>query len=162
MEEKEAKRVSLELMKFVQDAYLGTVDSDGFPQMRVMGNLRNKEQCRIAEELFTRHDEDFLIYMLTGHSSGKMQQIRANSKVSVYFCNSAQFHTLLLVGNVEEIDDHNLKKRIWQDEWKIHWPGGPEDPEFIMLKLLPDIMLKLLPEWAKGWHKEGPFEFKLK
>ena len=49
MEEKEAKRVSLELMKVVQDAYLSTVDSDGFPQTRVMGNLRNKEQCRIAE-----------------------------------------------------------------------------------------------------------------
>jgi general stress protein 26 len=154
MEEKEAKRVSLELMEVVQDAYLSTVDDDGFPQTRVMGNLRNKEQCRIAEELFAGHNKDFLIYMLTGDSSDKMQQIRANPKVSVYFCNSAEFHTLLLVGNAEEIDDLDLKKRIWQDEWKIHWPGGPEDREL--------IMLKLLPEWAKGLHKEGPFEFKLK
>ncbi|MHC4463511.1 MAG: pyridoxamine 5'-phosphate oxidase family protein [Planctomycetota bacterium] len=154
MEEKEAKRVSLELTEVVQEAYLSTVDGDGFPQTRVMGNLRNKEQCQIAEELFAGHDEDFLIYMLTGHSSDKMQQIRANSKVSVYFCNSAEFHTLLLAGDVEEIDDPELKKQIWQDEWKIHWPGGPEDPEF--------ILLKLLPEWAKGWYKEGAFEFKLK
>ena len=154
MEKEEAKKVSLELMKVVQDAHLSTVDSNGFPQTRVMGNLRNKEQCRIAEELYAGHDEDFLIYMITGHSSDKMQQIRANSKVSVYFCNSAEFHTLLLVGNAEEIDDPDLKKRIWQDEWKIHWPGGPEDSEF--------IMLKLLPEWAKGWYKEGAFKFKLK
>jgi general stress protein 26 len=154
MEEKEAKRVSLELMKVVQEACLSTVDGDGYPQMRVMGNLRNKEQCRIAEELFAGHDEDFLIYMLTSHSSDKMRQIRANSKVGVYFCNSAEFHTLLLVGDAEEIDNPDLKKRIWQDEWKIYWPDGPEDPEFIMLKLLPDF--------AKGWHKEGPFEFRLK
>ncbi len=154
MEEKQARQVSLELMKVVQDVYLSTIGSDGFPQTRVMGNLRNKEQCRIAEELFAGHNEDFLIYMLTGHSSDKMQQIRVNSKVSVYFCNSAEFHTLLLVGNAEEIDDLDLKKRIWQDEWKMHWPGGPEDTEFIMLKLLPDS--------AKGWHKEGAFEFKLK
>ncbi len=154
MEEKEAKRVSLELMTVVQDAYLGTVEGAGFPQMRVMGNLRNKEECRIAEELFAEHNEDFLIYMLTGHSSDKMRQIRANSKVSVYFCNSAEFHTLLLVGNAEEIDDLDLKKRIWQDDWKMHWHGGPEDPEFIILKLLPD--------GAKGWYKEGAFELKLK
>jgi general stress protein 26 len=154
MDEKEAKRVSLELMEIVQDAYLSTIDGNGFPQTRVMGNLRNKEQCRIAEKLFAEHNEDFLIYMLTGHSSDKMRQIRANSRVSVYFCNSAQFHTLLFVGKTEEIDDLDLKKRIWQDEWKIHWPGGPEDPEF--------IMLKLLPAWAKGWYKEGAFEFKLK
>lgn len=154
MEEKEARRLSLELMEVVQESYLSTVDSNGYPQSRVMGNLRNKEQCRIAEELFSGHNEDFLIYMLTGHSSDKMQQIRANSKVSVYFCNSAEFHTLLLAGDIEEIDDPDLKKRIWQDEWKMHWPGGSEDPEF--------IMLKLLPERAKGWYKEGPFEFKLK
>ena len=136
MEEKEAKQVSLELMEVVQDAYFSTVDGDGFPQTRVMGNLRNKEQCRIAEELFAGHDEDFLIYMLTSHSSDKMQQIRANSKVSVYFCNSAEFHTLLLTGDAEEVDDLDLKKQIWQDEWKIHWPVGPKDLEFIMLKLL--------------------------
>ncbi|MFC1676448.1 pyridoxamine 5'-phosphate oxidase family protein [Planctomycetota bacterium] len=154
MDEKQAKQVSLELMEVVTDVYLGTVDGAGFPQVRVMGNLRNKEQCRIAEELFAGHDEDFLTYMLTSHSSDKMQQIRTNSKVSVYFCNSAEFHTLLLVGEAEEIDDLDLKKRIWQDDWKIHWPGGPEDPGF--------VMLKLLPECAKGWYKEGAFEFKLK
>ena len=154
MEEKELKQECLKLMETAEGAYLSTIDSNGFPQTRMMGNLRNKEQCRISEELFAGHNEDFLIYMLTGHSSDKMQQIRANSKVSVYFCNSAQFHTLLLVGNAEEIDDMDLKKRIWQDEWKIHWPGGPEDPEF--------IILNLLPKWAKGWYKEGPFEFKLK
>ncbi len=154
MEEKELKQECLKLIQTADAVYLSTLGSDGFPQTRVMGNLRNKEQCRIAEELFAEHNEDFLIYMLTGHSSDKMQHIRANSKVSVYFCNSAEFHTLLLVGNAEEIDDADLKKRIWQDEWKMHWPGGPEDPEF--------IILKLLPEWAKGWYKEGAFEFKLK
>ena len=95
-----------------------------------------------------------MIYMLTGDSSEKMKQIRANPKVSVYSCNSGELHTLLLTGNIDEIDDADLKKKIWQEEWKIHWPGGPEDPEFIMLKLLPD--------WAKGFYKEWPFEFKLK
>jgi len=120
----------------------------------VFRRLRNKEECRIAEELFAEHNEDFLIYMLTGHSSDKMEHIRANSKVSVYFCNSAELHTFLLIGNAEEIDDPDLKKRVWQDEWKMHWPCGPEDPEF--------IILKLLPERTKGWYKEGAFEFKLK
>lgn len=154
MEEKELKEACLNLMETTDVMYLSTIGSNGFPQMRVMGNLRNKEECRIAEELFAEHNEDFLIYMLTGHSSDKMEQIRANSKVSIYFCNSAELHTFLLIGNAEEIDDPDLKKRIWQDEWKMHWPGGPEDPEF--------IILKLLPERTKGWYKEGAFEFKLK
>ncbi len=154
MQEQEMKQECLKLMATAEAAYLSTVDGDGFPQSRVMGNLRNKEKCQIAEELFAGHDEDFLIYMLTGHSSDKMQQIRANSKVSVYYCNSPVFHTLLLTGHAREIDDPDLKKRIWQDEWKMHWPDGPEDTEFVILKLLPDS--------AKGLHKEGSFGFKLK
>jgi len=154
MEENELKPECLKLMETADAVYLSTISDDGYPHTRMMGNLRNEQQCKVAKELFAGHDEDLLIYMLTGHSSDKMRQIRANSKVSVYLCNSVEFHTLLLTGNAEEIDDPDLKKRIWQDEWKIHWPGGPEDPEFIMLKLSPD--------WAKGWYKEGLFEFKLK
>jgi len=141
-------------METADAVYLSTIDRDGFPHTRVMGNLRNKQQCRASTELFAQHSKDFLIYMLTGHSSDKMRQIRANSKISVYFCNPAEFLYLMLAGNAEEIADPDLKKQIWQDEWKIHWPGGPDDPEF--------IVLRLLPVFAKGWYKEGPFEFKLK
>ena len=133
--------------------YLSTIGSDGFPHTHVMGNIRNKQQCRAANKLFAEHQQDFLVYILTGHSSAKMRQIRANQKVSVYFSNPAEIHYLMLAGIVEEIADKNLKKRLWQDEWKIHWPAGHEDPEF--------ILLRLLPVFAKGWYKQGPFEFKI-
>ena len=154
MEEKEVRQKALKLMETAEGAYLSTIDGDGFPHTRMMGNLRNEQQCKVAKEFFAGHDEDFLIYMLTGSSSPKMKQIRANPKVSVYFCNSSEFHTLLLVGEIEEMDDPDLKKKMWQEEWKTHWPGGADDPEFVLLKLLPDS--------AKGFHKEGLFEFKLK
>ena len=153
MEEQEIKQECLKLMAATDGAYLSTIDDNGFPQTRIMGNLRNQGQCRIAEELFDGHDEDFMIYMITGHSSDKMKEIRSNEKVSVYYCDPAEFHTLLLTGTAEEVPDMDLKKRIWQDEWKMHWPGGAEDPEF--------VLLKMLPERAKGWYKEGAFEFKL-
>ena len=154
MQDKEIKQECLKLMQTTDAAYLSTISEDGFPHTRMMGNLWNEKQCKVAKELFTGHDEDFLIYMLTGNSSPKMKQIRANPKVSVYYGNAAEFHTMLLIGNIEEVYDPDLKKKMWQDEWKMHWPGGPEDPEFILLKLLPD--------YAKGWYKEGAFEFKLK
>ena len=153
MEEKELKQACLNLMETVDVMYLSTIGSDGFPYTRIMSNLRNKKEYAGLVKMFEQHKEDFLIYMLTGSSSPKMKQIRANPKVSVYFCNSSEFHTLLLVGEIEEIDDPGLKKKMWLDEWKIHWPGGAEDPEFVLLKLLPDF--------AKGWYKEAAFEFKL-
>lgn len=153
MNTKEIKQKCLGLMEIADAVYLSTIGDDGSPHTRMMANLRNEQQCKIAKELFAGHDEDFLVYMVTGNSSPKMKQIRANPKISMYYANAAEFHTILLVGNVEELDDMDLKKKIWQDEWKIHWPGGPEDPEF--------TLLRLLPVYAKGWYKDAPFEFDL-
>ena len=152
MEEKELKKECLKLIETTDAAYLSTISDDGYPHTRMMGNLRNEKQCRIAKELFAGHDKDFLIYMLTGSSSPKMKQIRANPKVSVYYGDFAEFHTIMLTGDIEEVDDPELKRKIWQDEWKIHWPGGPKDPEF--------VLLRLLPNFVKGWYKQAPFEFK--
>ncbi len=150
----EIKAECLKLMKAVEDAYLGTIDSDGFPQIRVMANLRNQKMCNTAPEIFKSHDEDFLLYMATGHSSDKMKQIRANPKISVYFYKAGEMHTLRLVGSAEEINDLELKKQLWQDEWEMHWPGGVEDPELVIIRLEPD--------YAKGWYNEGPYKFNLK
>jgi general stress protein 26 len=83
-----------------------------------------------------------------------MAQIRANPKVSVYFCNPSQFHGLMLGGEIEVVTDAELKKQIWQDGWEIYYPGGADDPEY--------TILRLLPAFAKGWSGKGPFGFKLK
>ena len=154
MDEKEAKQVSMELMKTAEAACLSTIDDNGFPQTRVMGNLRNTEQYPGLTKLFSELNDDFLTYLTTSKSSAKMQQIRDNPKVSLYFCNCAEFHTLLLVGCAEEVTDQEFKKQLWQDGWEMYWPGGPNSDEYVVLKLLPDF--------AKGWYKEGAFEFKLK
>ena len=154
MKEKELRQECLKLMETADAAYLSTIDSDGFPQTRVMGNLRNTKQYPGLKSMFSEHGEDFLIYLTTSASSGKMAQIRANPKVSVYFCNPGEFHGLMLGGEIEVVTDTELKKQIWQDGWEMYWPDGPDGPEY--------TVLRLLPVYAKGWYKEGPFEFKLK
>ena len=152
MEESEIKKECLKLTHTTNLIYLSTNGIDGYPQTRTMTNLRNKNENPIASEFLAQMQDDFIIYFVTSKSSPKMQQIRANPKVSAYFCNPAEFHTLIIAGQIEEITDMEFKKQIWQDSWKIHWAGGAEDPEF--------IVMKLLPSYAKGWYKQGPFEFK--
>ena len=73
-------------MESADAAYFGTIDSDGFPQIRAMVNLRNKTQFPKLAGVFEGHEEDFLIYMTTDAVSAKFQQIKVNPKVSVYFC----------------------------------------------------------------------------
>ena len=153
MEEKEAKQASLELIESEEVLYLSTIDSNGFPQTRAMGNLRNTEKYPGLRQIFREHTEDFLIYIATGTTSAKMDHIRANPKASVYFCKADEVCGLMLAGTVEIVTDDDLKKRLWQDGWEMYWPGGVDDPEY--------TVLRLLPAFAKGWSKEGPFEFKL-
>jgi len=153
MEEKELKQECLKLMETANAVYLSTISSDGFPHTRMMSNLKNKKENPVAAEIIAQHKEDFDVYFVTSKSSHKMQQIRANPKVSAYLCDPAEFHTLMLGGEVEEVTDKQLKKQLWQDGWEIHWSGGADDPEF--------TVIRLLPSFAKGLYKEGPFEFKL-
>ncbi len=153
MNEKELKQACLKLMETTNAVYLSTVGSDGFPHTRMMSNLRNEQENPGCAKFIESDKKDFVVYFVTGQSSMKMQQIRTNPKVSAYFCKPAEFHTLMLRGQVQEITDQQFKNKLWQDGWEIHWSGGAEDPEFIVLKLSPTN--------AKGWYKDGPFEFEL-
>jgi len=102
--EEELRQECLKLMETVEVSYLSTIDSEGFPQTRAMGNLRNIKKHPGLREIFRSHADDFLIY-------------------------------------------------IGQDGWEMYWPGGVDDPEY--------TILRLLPAFAKGWHKGSAFEFKL-
>lgn len=156
MNESEIKQECIKLMETTDVAYLSTIDSNGFPQIRAMVNLRNKKQFPNLACEFIEHQDDFLIYMTTDTASVKFKQIIANPKVSVYFCDSKQIRGLMLVGELEVVTDKDIKKRFWQDDWKIHYPSGVDGPEY--------NILRLSPMHAKCWFlpMPEPVEFKLK
>ena len=154
MEEKELKQECLKLMETADVTYLSTVDSNGFPQTRAMVNLRNKEQFSDLADVFKGHEEDFMIYMTTDNASKKFKQIGENSKVSVYFCNSKQIQGLLLIGEVEVVADINIKRQLWQEGWKVHYPSGVDGPEYNILRLLP----KSAEYWAVPMPEVVEFE----
>ena len=144
-------------MEKVDVVYLSTVDINGFPHTRIMSNLRDKKQHPDLARVFEQHKEDFLVYMVTGSSSVKMQQIRANPRVSVFFSAytevPSEFQCLMLCGEIEEVSDQQLKKQLWQAGWEMFWPKGADDPQY--------IVLRLMPAFARGGYKGSPFEFKL-
>ncbi|MFC1634343.1 pyridoxamine 5'-phosphate oxidase family protein [Planctomycetota bacterium] len=153
MDEKAIKEICLNLTETADAVYLSTFGLDGFPHTRMMSNLRNKEENPGSAKFLEPDKKDFVVYFVSGHSSIKMQQIRANPKISAYFCNPREFQTLMLAGEVEEVKDQEFKQKLWQDGWEMHWPKGAEDPEF--------VVLRLSPTFARGYCKEGPFEFEL-
>jgi general stress protein 26 len=145
MDEKEARRLSLDLMKIAGAAYLTTIDRDGFPQTRAMFNLRRKEQFPGLSEVFDKHNDDFLVYFTTNTSSSKTGQIKRNHKVSVYYCKPDEWRGLMLSGEIEIVKFEEIKEAIWQGGWEMYYPKGFDDPDYTILRLRPVL--------AKYYHQ---------
>ena len=153
MTEEEARQFAIGLIGTSPAAYLATIDPEGFPQIRAMLNLMNHRQYPKLVDLFAPERDELAVYFTTNTSSMKMRQMEANPKIAAYFCHPEKFHGLMLLGGVEIVADHRLKHEIWHDGWEQHYPEGPDDPDYTILRLPPEL--------AKGWHGEGRFEFRI-
>lgn len=137
MELEEAKKISMELMETSKAAILTTIDSEGYPITRAMFNLRNTEQFPEFSEIFNKQENEFIIYISTNTSSSKVEHIKTNSKISVYYCDPETFKGVMFGGEVDIVDDIDKKSKIWLDWWTRYYPEGLEDPDYTLLKLNP-------------------------
>ena len=145
MEEKDARKLSLELMEIAEVAHLSTIDPEGYPETRAMWNLRRRDLFPRLSELFIEHQDDFLIYFSTNTSSSKIAHIKRNPKISVYYCKPKEFRGLMLGGEVEIVTEKAIKESLWHQNWEIYYPEGPQDPDY--------TVLRLFPLFAKYYHQ---------
>jgi general stress protein 26 len=142
-----------ELLQRVADAFLTTVDEHGFPHTRCMFNLRCASRFPNLQTIFAAHPDDLMLYFGTNTSSLKLSQLRANPRVAAYYCEPDAFRGFMLSGCIEILDDLALKRALWQDNWHMYYPQGPQDPDF--------TVLRLFPARARGWWQGAPFDFAL-
>ncbi len=153
MQNDELKKASVELIETTQAAYLTTMGPDGYPHTRAMLNLRNREQYPNQVHLFAQHQDDLMIYFSTNTLSRKIREIKSNPRASVYYCHPEQFHGLTLIGDIEIVDDSEIRKALWNEGWERYYPQGPDDPDHTVLRLYPKL--------AMGWYQASRFEFSL-
>jgi pyridoxamine 5'-phosphate oxidase family protein len=72
------------------------------------------------------------IWFATGNSSAKTKDFRSNPKAGICFYKEG--NSVAMTGEVEVVSDTGTKKELWQDWFIHHFPKGPEDPEYILLK----------------------------
>ena len=153
MELEEAKRLSLDLMKTSKAVYLTTIDSEGYPITRAMFNLRNEEKFPEFFGFFNGLDNEFEIYISTNTASSKTGHIKKNPKICVYYCDPEDFKGVMFGGEVEIIDDMNIKKNLWLDWWTRYYPKGLEDPDYTLFRLKPKV--------AHFYYRLQKLQFKL-
>jgi general stress protein 26 len=64
----------------------------------------------------------------------RIKQYRNNPKACIYFCDKRFFRGVMLKGTMEVVDDVDVKREIWKDEFSIYYQGGMEGGDFILLK----------------------------
>lgn len=101
--------------------YIGSVDADGFPNIKAMLSPREREGIKI-------------LYFTTNTSSQRVAQYRNNPKASVYFCDRRFYRGVMLTGTMEVLTDDDIRRRIWRDGDTLYYPGGVSDPDYCVLR----------------------------
>ena len=102
-------------------AYIGSVDAEGFPNVKAMLQPRKREGIRT-------------FYFTTNTSSMRVRQYATNPKACVYFCDQRFFRGAMLRGMMEVLTDERTKRAIWRDGDEMYYPQGVTDPDYCVLK----------------------------
>lgn len=102
-------------------AFIGSVDNEGFPNIKAMLQPRKREGIKI-------------IFFTTNTSSMRVRQYQENNRASVYLCDRRFFKGAMLRGTMEVLTDSASKEMIWKDGDTMYYPEGVTDPDYCVLK----------------------------
>lgn len=110
---------------------VGTIDAEGFPQTRVMSNLRFPEHA--ASKL--AGGNDFTAYAVTRADTEKLKHLAKNPNMSMYYQSCGQ--GLLLMGKGEVVADPAIRRAVWDEAFKQMGYTDADDPMLTVLRFTP-------------------------
>lgn len=101
-------------------AYVGSVNEEGFPQIKAM--------------MVPEHKSTQVQYFSTNTSSKRVKQFMKNPNASVYYCDDVAFKGALFTGTISVCTDHDTKASIWREGDEKYYPQGIDDDDYCVLK----------------------------
>lgn len=109
-----------ELRKNSKVAYVGSVNGEGFPQVKAMFVAEND---KLKTQLFS-----------TNTSSKRAAQFLNEPKACVYYCDEKNFIGVLFTGRIEVCTDHDTKASIWHEGDEMYYPKGVDDEDYCVYR----------------------------
>lgn len=106
-----------------------TIDASGFPKGRMMENIP------VAK--------DMVFWFATGAQSKKVQEIKNNSKVSVFMYRPSDHSSISVQGNAQIVTNNATRNDKWKKKWTAYWKQGPIDPAYTLIKVVPKKIVYL-------------------
>lgn len=100
---------------------VGSVDEDGFPNVKAMLPPRKREGIK-------------RLYFTTNTSSMRAEQFAADPKACAYFFDRRFFRGVMLKGTMEVLHDDDSKRMIWHDGDEMYYPAGVTDPDYCVFR----------------------------
>lgn len=110
-----------EIMMAAQTCALISLDNDGNARVRTMDPFPP--------------EEDLVVWFGTNVHSRKVEQIRKNNKVTLYYLDKDATGYVTIHGTAELIDDSLSKKKYWKGTWKNFYPNYPKG--YALIKVTP-------------------------
>jgi general stress protein 26 len=118
---KDYVKASLQLIEKSSKAFIGSIDDDGYPNIKVMNSPR--EHAGMKQ-----------FYFSTNTSSLRVSQFLKNPRASLYFYDGRFFRGLMLKGIVAILQDENTRQRIWREGDTLYYKFGVTDPDYCVLR----------------------------
>ncbi len=103
-----------------------TIGEDGKPNCRAM----------MTQEVESGMD----LWFATRLASEKIDELRKNPNVGLYYYNAADWSYVSIGGTVEVIKDTERFKKYWKEDWRRWFPNGPDDPDAVLLKVDAEVV----------------------
>ena len=108
-------------------AYIGSVNDEGYPQIKAM--------------MVLEHESMQVQYFSTNQSSKRVRQFQKNPKASVYYCSTGTgFKGALFTGVMEVCTDHDTKAFLWRENSEKYYPKGVDDDDYCVFKFTADTV----------------------
>ncbi len=120
------------VVESIPNCTLITVDTTGHPTARIMDPFPPEENMEI--------------WLGTNKNSRKVQEIKKDSRVTLYYEIPNGVGYVLIKGNANLVDDPVKKKTYWKSEWSQFY--DEEKESFILIKVVP-YKLEIL-DYRKG------------
>ena len=131
MTDQEAKSRAKQVIGKCMFSAFATVDENGCPQTRAM--------------MPVTVDDDLTVYYITSRQSAKCSQIAANPLVSSLWTDVVEpmsdWRSALVKGEARISDEKALRDRFWMEELRPFFPGGADDPNFVVLVCKPTELI---------------------
>lgn len=112
-----------------------TVDEDGKPHAREMDPFEP--------------DENMVIWFGTNPKTRKVQQIKGNPNVAVFYYDSKSVSYVSINGTAELVNDPKLKQKYWKDYWERYYADPEKD--YILIKVVPERLELISYQYNLFW-----------